>query len=536
MDYQPLVVKAHPRAASKKHSSESRYWRQFKHPVFVKEYAPVTSIHFSPARPHRYAVTAATRVQIYAPRTQKVTKTISRFKEVVRSASFRNDGKLLAAGDDSGLIQVFDVNSRAILRTLDSHKQPVHVARFSPLEPTQALSCSDDTTAKLWDVSSQTVLNTFTDHSDYVRTGQISPVSPYVILTGSYDSTVRLYDTRSNVCEMVMGQSEQSNVHSPIEQVLMFPSGTVALSSSGPILRVWDIVAGGRCIRALSNHQKTVTSLTFNANASRLLSGGLDHMVKVYDVSTYKVVHTMRYPAPLLCVSISPDETHIAAGMSDGTLSVRRRQPKVSEPSASDLLSSVATLRSGSYESFLSANAAPIGQGLVKDKTKPKALGDEDEFRVESKRSKRLKEYDRLLKNFKYSAALDSVLRKQVPPTVTFSLIQELIARDGLRSALSGRDDVLLEPILRYLIKYVADPRFGQTVCDVAAFLIDMYSPVLGQSPLMDTLFLRLQKKVTAEVRFQRSLVQTKGALDMLFASTALSASVGITPPQKSPI
>lgn len=106
MDYQPLVVKAHPRTASKKHSSESRHWRQFKHPVFVKEYAPVTSIHFSPSRPHRYAVTAATRVQIYAPRTQKVTKTISRFKEVVRSASFRNDGKLLAAGDDSGLIQV----------------------------------------------------------------------------------------------------------------------------------------------------------------------------------------------------------------------------------------------------------------------------------------------------------------------------------------------------------------------------------------------------------------------------------------------
>lgn len=63
-----------------------------------------------------------------------------------------------------------------------------------------------------------------------------------------------------------------------------------------------------------------------------------------------------------------------------------------------------------------------------------------------------------------------------MPPAVTFSLIQELIARDGLRSALSGRDDVLLEPILRYLIKYVADPRFGQTVCDVAAFLIGQYN------------------------------------------------------------
>lgn len=105
MDYQPLVLKSHPRPSTK-HNPESRYWRQFKHPVFIKEYAPVTSIHFASAKPHRYAVTAATRVQIYAPRTQKVVKTISRFKDVARSGNIREDGKLLVAGDDSGLVQV----------------------------------------------------------------------------------------------------------------------------------------------------------------------------------------------------------------------------------------------------------------------------------------------------------------------------------------------------------------------------------------------------------------------------------------------
>ena len=85
----------------------------------------------------------------------------------------------------------------------------------------------------------------------------------------------------------------------------MFPSGSIALSSAGPILRVWDLVAGGRCIRALSNHQKTVTALAFDGSASRLLTGGLDQMVKVYDVSSYKVVHTMRYPASVLCLAVS---------------------------------------------------------------------------------------------------------------------------------------------------------------------------------------------------------------------------------------
>jgi U3 small nucleolar RNA-associated protein 15 len=104
---------------------------------------------------------------------------------------------------------------------------------------------------------------------------------------------------------MVVGDGNHRSDKVPVEQVLMFPSGTVALSTAGPILRVWDIVAGGRCTRALSNHQKTVTSLAFNGAADRLLTGSLDQMVKVYDVSTYKVVHTMRYPAPVLCLAIS---------------------------------------------------------------------------------------------------------------------------------------------------------------------------------------------------------------------------------------
>jgi U3 small nucleolar RNA-associated protein 15 len=160
---------------------------------------------------------------------------------------------------------------------------------------------------------SQTALNTFVDHTDYVRTGLVSPANPSLILTGSYDSTVRLFDTREGSCVMTMKGGGGGSAPLPVEQVLMFPSGSAAISSSGPILRVWDLVSGGKCIRALSNHQKTITALTFDGQASRLLSGGLDQMVKVYDITNYKVVHTMRYPAPLLSLAISVSRSPSAA-------------------------------------------------------------------------------------------------------------------------------------------------------------------------------------------------------------------------------
>ena len=97
--------------------------------------------------------------------------------------------------------------------------------------------------------------------------------------------------------------------------------------------------------------------------------------------------------------------------MSDGTLSVRRRQPKASEETSANGLLSEASLRAATLESFLGVSSA-IGQPRVRDRTKSKPVGDVDEFKVESRRRRRLKEYDRLLKGFKYSAAMDSALRK----------------------------------------------------------------------------------------------------------------------------
>ncbi len=47
-------------------------------------------------------------------------------------------------------------------------------------------------------------------------------------------------------------------------------------------MKVWDIMGGkGRLLRTLSNHQKTITSLIFDGEGTRILSAGLDHHIKV---------------------------------------------------------------------------------------------------------------------------------------------------------------------------------------------------------------------------------------------------------------
>lgn len=179
---------------------------------------------------------------------------------------------------------------------------------FSPHHLSQLLTCSDDRTAALHDLTSSTPLLTLTGHTDYVRSGCFLPSSPHLLLTGSYDATLRLWDTRTGASEMTLALPEDapSSVKYAVEAVLPYPSGGMVLSAAGPVVRVWDVVAGGRCVKAFSNHQKTVTCLTWDGvGKRRLLSGGMDQMVKVYDVADWKVVHTMRYTAPVLSLAIS---------------------------------------------------------------------------------------------------------------------------------------------------------------------------------------------------------------------------------------
>ncbi|KAI8340753.1 WD40-repeat-containing domain protein [Chlamydoabsidia padenii] len=536
MDYQKIVVKKYPKVPSKQ-SGEGKYWKSFKSPILIKEYASIPSIYFSPVAPYDFALSSSTRVQIYSSKTHQPKKTISRFKDLAYSACFRHDGKLLVAGDATGLVQLFDVNSRAILRTFREHTMPVHVTKFSN-NKTNLMSASDDKTVRVWDIPTETSINVFEGHEDYVRTGVVSDDNPNLVMTGSYDQTVKLWDMRQNDCVMTMQHG------APVESILMYPGGGSVVSAGGPTLKVWDLLSGGRCMHTLSNHQKTVTSLAFNGSANRLLTGSLDHHVKIYNVQDYKVVHSMKYPAPILSVGISPNDTHIAVGMANGLLSIRQRQVSSAEKSAK--AQNLQFMQGGGYKYFMQGQATPQpvthpsllsgmdttahlssvkggkSSGSAKPASKPAPSG--TDFTVEKTRRIHLAAYDKFLKRFEFTNALDEVI-KQGNPNIIITMLQELIHRDALSNALAGRDDVSLEPLVRFLLRHIHNPRYTGVIVDVSEVLLDVYQKVFGESPLIDKLVSQFRQKVSNEIKLQKDILQVVASLDMLFARSVMASS-----------
>lgn len=99
------------------------------------------------------------------------------------------------------------------------------------------------------------------------------------------------------------------------------------------------------------------------------------------------------------------------------------------------------------------------------------------------------------------------------------SLILELQEQDALKRALSGRDENGLEPILRFCIKHISNPRFAKVVSIVSDLILDIYKPGELASALLDSLYQKLSQKIKAELHFERNLMNVLGQMDLLLTA-----------------
>ncbi|KAI9221031.1 WD40-repeat-containing domain protein [Blastocladiella britannica] len=482
-----------------------RYWSKYRKPTLLKETAAFVSLHFAEASPNLLAATLGSKVQIYHPSTHEVAKTITRFSDLAFSGNLRSDGKLMVAGDEAGGVSVFEMGSRSVLRQFTGHSSPVHLTRFSP-NKTQVISGSDDNTVRVWDIPSNACINEFADHTDYVRAGATSRENHNLIATGSYDHTVKLWDLRTNSAVMTLDHG------APVESTLFYRGSNALVSSGGPYFKVFDIVAGGRVLHHVSNHQKTIMSMAFDHSGSRLLTGSLDQSVKIYNVATFKVVHTLKYPSPVLALAVSPNDTHMAVGMLDGTLSLRSRDVKATDVRQEDALAK--SYRTGSYKYFMR------GEGY-----QPTA----SDFQVERVSRPKMNPYDVYLRKFEYASALDVVFVTGQPPIVVVTVLEELMDRGGLERAVSGRTEESLGPLLQFLMRNITHPHFSSTLAEVTHVVLDIYAAAAAHSELLQTQLSKIADKLQEERRVVQGLAKLVGAVDLLLASSSMTSELQVT-------
>lgn len=81
------------------------------------------------------------------------------------------------------ILQLFDSNSRALLRQLSGHTRPVHKVNFAN-DRLHLISAGDDAVARWWDLTTGQQVTKLVGHADYIRSCASNPSNHEVWATG----------------------------------------------------------------------------------------------------------------------------------------------------------------------------------------------------------------------------------------------------------------------------------------------------------------------------------------------------------------
>ena len=315
----------------------------------------------------------------------------------------------------------------------------------------------------------------------------------------------------------------------PVEAVLPLPGGTTIIGAAGEKLAVLDLVAA-RPLHLLRNHQKTITSLAIASGGTRVLSGALDGHVKVFETDSWTVVAGFKYPSPVLSLDVvgagaSAEDRHLCVGMQSGLLSIRTRLSGSAKIIKARKDAEMAALAAGTIDAFdkkQRSRKRKRGEGWEKRIRGKDYTGEGADIIVSGSatgggRLKNQSAWESALRQGRYDRALDLVLDLGDRGAI-LTLLTALVHRSALRTALQGRTATRLVPVLKWLEKNVADPRFVKLTTDVSLVLLDVYGEHLGESREVDHAIERLHEGVRMGAEVAQMCWSTVGMLDLLEA------------------
>ena len=224
------------------------------------------------------------------------------------------DGKLLACGGGDQTLYVWDFETRKRLASLKGHEDAIFTVAWSPGGALLASGGRGETTLRLWSAQRLEPRRTSTPHPRWVWCARFSPDGRHLATCGG-DALVRLLRLPDLAVE------RELKGHRDTVKRVAWTADSKRLVSGGDdgFVHIWDAESGEELHR-LAGHASWIDALVTGPR-HLALSGGGDGTIRLWDTSEGRQIRQFEgRVTDLAALALSPDGELAASGGADGKL------------------------------------------------------------------------------------------------------------------------------------------------------------------------------------------------------------------------
>ncbi len=294
---------------------------QLSQSVFTESFSPVLSVAFSQDGTLLAAGDVSHEIHVWQVGTQQPLLTL-KAEGWVWSVAFSPDGRFLASSG-SHSVCLWDVQTGRCVRSLQGYASRIFAIAFSP-DGTQLISGSEDHLIRIWAVETGQLLHCLRGHTDEVRAIAVHPSGNWLASTGC-DRTIRLWNLRTGT-EFTCTPPQAATLHA----LAFTPTGTQLVCSSDRAIQVWTVAidppadsAALTLHQTLQGHTAPIRAIAVCPQGDWFASGSDDYTIRLWSLATGECLrvlpgHTSWISA--LCFAPSGTPYLLASGSEDQSI------------------------------------------------------------------------------------------------------------------------------------------------------------------------------------------------------------------------
>jgi WD40 repeat protein len=225
----------------------------------------------------------------------------------VTTVAFSPDLTVMATGHDDGMVRLWNLASKKMVREFEAHTQPVSALLYSP-DGRRLASAGEDRNIHIWDMRAGTRLRTMTGHTDRIPSLAWHPAGNRLVSAG-WDTTARVWDTETGDPVILL------NSHADQVNLVTFnPDGRIlACADSENLIHLWHS-SNWQTQHVLNQHEDEVRCLAFSPDGRLLVSGGGERVIHLWDPQRGELISGSTSPSRHgICVVAAADGWRLAS-------------------------------------------------------------------------------------------------------------------------------------------------------------------------------------------------------------------------------